>query len=226
MATCVRRLVVAAVISGWGVGAAPAIAGPIHLIGVVSESVGPPIVPAFDVFASLTNPLSQGPPIRPDLSDPTMPRLNIDNIQNHVLFEFGLSEPGGPPVTFETLVPVPTELPRLLLDTRAQFGGNFFDVQFTAFFTNTQTNSEFKPDHYNPVTGTGPPIFPAGSLGLDFAAMTDPPFTIDITVRDLNGDLATFTDAPVPEPGSLTLLCGFALTLLGGWRMLRRKPAA
>lgn len=221
---CVRRLILAVVISVCGLGASAAGAGVLQLKGQIP---GDPTSPAFDVFANLTNPLHPSDPFRPDLTDATRPTLHIDTIQNHVLFDFGMIAPGGLPVTFDTPSIVPSDFDSLLLHTQAHFGtDSFFDVQFTAFFTVNE--APVKPLSAG-IPGTpyipADPAFPNGSLQLDFAATSDPPFTIEFSLLDSNGNFATLTAVPVPEPGSL-VLWGFGMTLLGGWSKLRRKLRA
>src|SRR5436309_2677114 len=113
VAKCVRRLMLAVVISVCGLGGFPTSASVLHLGGQYP-----------------------GDPTLPDLTDTTQPTLHIDSIQNHVLFDFGMIAPGGLPVTFDTPSIVPSDFDSLLLHTQAHFGtDSFFDVQFIAFFT-------------------------------------------------------------------------------------------
>src|SRR5947199_243936 len=70
VANCVRRLMLAVVISVCGLGASTAAAGVLQLKG---QYPGDPTSPAFDVFANLTNPLHPGDPTLPDLTDTTRP---------------------------------------------------------------------------------------------------------------------------------------------------------
>jgi hypothetical protein len=210
---------------------------PFHLVG---ETPPTPLARSsfFDVSTNLYPP---GPVVPPnpcllDLSDPTLPGLTLD-VDNHALFDFGMIGPGGATVTFDNPAVVlnsdkqPPTPGHLLLQTQAHFGPNsFFDVFFDTFYTFPP--GPVAPVSFNlsdPVAFPPGPLFPSGTLSIDFAAFADiaasgdPPFTVEIYVLDSNGDRATFTNATVPEPGSL-VLWGLGMTVFGVWRVLRRKP--
>jgi hypothetical protein len=180
-------------------------------------------MPAFEVFANLTDPAYPPNPVFIDLGNPTLPTLNIADIQNRVVFDFGMIVPGGLAVTFFPPQPVRSDsTSALLLHTEAHFGDTFFDVYFNAYFTVNEAHVGPFSVAYPPTPVYPPgPVFPNGSLQLDFAALSDPPFAVEISVFDQNGDRATFTDATVPEPGSL-LLWGLGVTVVGAWRSVRQ----
>ena len=198
--------------------------GPFHLHGEFQSNHGPPILP-FDVFADIAPVLQSGPPIRLDLADAMRPTLNRD-VDNHALFNFGLLGAGGAPVTFDDPAAVlGADAPGLLLHTQAHFGTErFFDVFFDVFYM--FGDAAVAPDHFSQVLSQGPPIFPAGSLALDFAAFPDlqagdPPFFAQIFVIDPDTGLhATF--AAIPEPGTL-LLAGIGLVCVARRRCRAEK---
>ena len=116
----------------------------------------------------------------------------------------------------------------LRLETKADFGTSFFDVFFNAYFT--VNNGQVKPVVNipgNPVI-PGNPIFPSGSFQLDFAASSDPPFTIEIFVLDPNLNRGTFTDVTVPEPSTLVIwsLASGVFSLVGLRIRLKHPMAA
>lgn len=204
MRASVRRIILSAVVSTCGSWASSLDAGVVHLSGQIP---GNPVLPAFDVFAGLTNPLVPTDSGSLDLIDNALPALNL-TVQNHVLFDFGMIGPGGLPVTFSPQPNVPSDF-SLRLHTLAVFGtgaSDFFNVYFNAYYTVNGAQSEpFSGGFPTNSVIPGNPVFPSGSFELDFAATQDPPFTIEISVFDPDGNRATFTDVTVPEPSTFVM---------------------
>ncbi len=249
---CSRRILLSAVFCLCGLGASAAWGGvlqssaPFHLVG---EYPPTPLASSFfDVFTNIYPPVPLFPPepvVPPnpclvDLSDPTLPALTL-NVDNHALFDFGMIGPGGAPVAFDNPAVVlnsdkqPPIPGHLLLQTQAHFGSNnFLDVFFDTFYTyppGPVAPVSFNPS--NPLTFPPTPLFPSGTLSIDFAAFADiaatadPPCTVGIYVIDaVSGNRATFSNAPVPEPGTFTLwAAGTAILAVWRWRAYRRSRA-
>ena len=225
MSNCVRRLMVATVLCGCAWGTSTACGGPIHLIVVPPD----PIMPNFDLFANVVNPLIPGNPVRFLLSsDHTLATLSLD-VDNHALFDLGIRGPDTSPVFIEDPNLVPADrIGHLAFYAEETIHGNGFDVVLDVTFRGP--NGDFEPNNYHRVAlNDPPPGFPTGSLEMDFAAALDPLFLVEIYVQDENHNRATLTEAVVPEPSTLvmsSILLGMFGAAFTCKRLTQPAPAA
>lgn len=187
----------------------------------------------FDVFVSL---IPQPPPIVPpnptrDLTDPTHPRFTTD-VVNQALFSFGMVARGTGETFALSLMPPPVDLPppdplQLVMGFDAVGSrGSIFDVFFDASFIDPFDGTQRAP-FSGVLVPNPPPIFPAGSISIEYTIGIDPPMTVGVFVLNPNGapDLEPMVFSDVPEPSSLAVW-GLGLVGFAGMAWRKRKMAA